>query len=86
MTAQNYFTRLKYIDQLIQDEMTGRPVELAEKVEVSERMIYRYIQNMKDMGAPLAYSIEKNSYIYTDRVSLKVEICYEKRKRIYRRK
>jgi predicted DNA-binding transcriptional regulator YafY len=79
MTAKKYFSRLKSIDQLIQIGETGRPKELAEKLKMSERMIYRYIQNLKDLGAPLEYDLERRSYIYTSKVSLKVEIAYEKK-------
>lgn len=81
MTAKKYFSRLKNLDQLIQDEGTGRPKELAEKLNMSERMIYRYIQNLKDLGAPLEYDAEKRSYVYTSNVSLKVEIAYEQKQR-----
>ncbi|MFL5754043.1 MAG: HTH domain-containing protein [Bacteroidia bacterium] len=81
MTATKYFSRLKTIDQLIQEEDTGRPKELAEKLNMSERMIYRYIQNLKDLGAPLEYDAQKESYIYTSKVSLRVEIAYETRRR-----
>ena len=36
------------IDQLIENQSTGTPDELARKVELSERAVYNYLKFMKE--------------------------------------
>lgn len=59
---------IERIDQLIRLKSTGNPKKLAEKFNVSESSIYRLIETIKDLGAPVEYSISHQSYIYTDGV------------------
>lgn len=70
MPTLKYINRLRKIDQLIQFEITGSPKELAEKIGVSERQIYRYIDNMLELGAEIKFNKILNSYVYTDNIEL----------------
>ncbi len=74
---KKYIQRLKNIDSLIQTQSTGSPKELAKKMNMSERMIYRYLHNLRGLGAPISYNYEKRSYMYTDNVFLKVAFEYQ---------
>lgn len=65
----NQIELIERIDQLIRLKSTGNPKKLAEKFEVSESSIYRLIETIKDLGAPVEYSISYRSYIYTDDVN-----------------
>ncbi len=56
---------IERIDQLIRLRATGNPKQLAERFEVSESSIYRMIETIKDLGAPVEYSISSQSYVYT---------------------
>lgn len=58
------FERLDRIDQLIRIKCTGTPAQLADKIGLSERSMYEYIRLMKEFGAPVVYSREKQSYCY----------------------
>ena len=68
MKIENYMNRIKQIDGLIRTGCTGSPGELAEKVGLSESMIYNYINYMRDVGAPIAYSKKQKTYYYLYRV------------------
>jgi predicted DNA-binding transcriptional regulator YafY len=58
------FQRLDRIDQLIRIKGTGTPAQLADKIGLSERSMYEYIRLMKEFGAPVVYSRERQSYYY----------------------
>lgn len=63
-----YIHRIERIDQLIRHKSTGSPKQLAQKLNVSERLIYRIISYMREMGAPISYCSHNQSYIYTSEV------------------
>lgn len=55
------------IHELITKKQTGTPKELANKIGVSERMIYNYISFMKEeLKAPIAYNNSLTQYYYTE--------------------
>jgi len=44
---------------------TGTPVELANKLAVSESSVYRRIQFLKEeIGAPILFDRDRGSYVY----------------------
>lgn len=61
---QKILNRLDRIDQLIRVKGTGTPAQLADKIGLSERSTYEYIRLMKNFGAPVVYSRERQSYYY----------------------
>lgn len=62
---------LERIDQLIRLKCTGTPKQLADKLEVSETTVYRILDTMKELDAPITYNIPRQSYIYEIPVSFK---------------
>lgn len=64
---------LERVDQLIRLRATGCPKEFAEKLEVSERKVYRIIRTLKDMGCPVVYDSYIGSYKYEIDGSLKIK-------------
>ncbi len=60
------YKRLKYIDLLISRSATGTPKNLAQKLNISEITVYRYIREMKELGAPIKYCRICSSYKYTE--------------------
>ena len=57
-----YREQLERIETLAKKNATGTPKELADRINVSERTIFRIIQNMKDFGIPIEYCRKTNSY------------------------
>ena len=64
MQALKFISRTKRLDTLIRRKSTGTPAQLANRLGVSEATIYRYIQELKFMGAPIKYCRERQSYKY----------------------
>ena len=62
MQFGNYQQRMEYLLELVQAERTGSPIKLASRLGVSERMIYRYIDELAMQRGEICYSRRKNSY------------------------
>ncbi|WEK35471.1 MAG: HTH domain-containing protein [Candidatus Pseudobacter hemicellulosilyticus] len=60
------FQRLERIDQLIRIKATGTPTELADKLGISERSVYEYLNLMKEFGAPIKFNSYRQSYYYDE--------------------
>lgn len=64
MTLFEQLKQIRRIDTLIQRKGTGTPEELARRLEVSRATVFRYIQALRDMGAPVSYCKSRQSYVY----------------------
>jgi predicted DNA-binding transcriptional regulator YafY len=63
------------IHELIEVELTGNPKDFAEKISVSERTIYNYLEFMKaELNAPIKYNNSKKSYYYNNECDLKFKL------------
>jgi predicted DNA-binding transcriptional regulator YafY len=58
------FDKLSYLDYLISTRATGTPEQLAQKLKVTERTVYNYLNIMKGLGAPVSYSNSRCTYFY----------------------
>jgi predicted DNA-binding transcriptional regulator YafY len=65
MMPKHYFNRLGHLNQLIMKKSTGSPIELAKKMNVSERTTYEYLEILKSLGAEIKYSRTRRSYYYS---------------------
>ncbi|OQP57083.1 hypothetical protein A3860_10985 [Niastella vici] len=61
---KHYFNRLQNIDRLIRVRGTGTPKQLAQRLHISESLLYEYLSFMKEQGAPIAYCKDRRSYYY----------------------
>lgn len=78
MPAMKYINRIKALDQLIRLRATGNPKELSEKIGITERQMYKYIDNLKELGAKIKFEKTLNSYIYESNEEL--IISYKQKK------
>lgn len=76
MNLNKYLSRLQKLDQLIRQNQTGTPKELAHKLGISERQAYNYIEEMKDLGLPVFYDRYRKSYCYEEPVQLSIDISF----------
>jgi predicted DNA-binding transcriptional regulator YafY len=53
------------LDDLIRKKATGTPLELAQKMALSERTIYHLIEELREYGASIVYNKFRGSYEYT---------------------
>ena len=74
---RKFFTRFERIDQLIRLKATGKPSELAERLEISESTLYEFIGLMKELGAPIEWDKELISYKYDPEGKMTVEFFPE---------
>ncbi|MDR1434243.1 hypothetical protein [Candidatus Endomicrobiellum devescovinae] len=61
---------MEYLDALIKRRATGCPRDIAQKLEISERSVYKMIGQMKDMGAPIVYDSYSKTYYYEEQGGL----------------
>jgi hypothetical protein len=55
--------KVKFFIHLIEKQRTGTPAELAEKLKVTERTIYSYVNILKnEMRAPIEYNKFRKTY------------------------
>ncbi|MBP6089739.1 MAG: HTH domain-containing protein [Crocinitomicaceae bacterium] len=55
--------KIKYFIHLIEKERTGTPSEVAQKLNVTERTIYYYLQILKnDLNAPIEFNKHRKTY------------------------
>ena len=73
MSVITYINRLKVIDQLIKLRMTGSPKKLSVKLEISERQVFRYIEDLKELGGEIEFNKTFNSYVYLTDKQLFIE-------------
>ena len=64
MSFQKYWERLRIIDHLIKKKRTGNPASLAQKLNISRSALFGLIKEMKELGFPVAWSEDYNSYFY----------------------
>ncbi len=66
MTTLERIHLLRRLDGLIQRKATGMPCELADRLNVSRASLFRYLNELKNLGAPLEYCRLRRSYFYSD--------------------
>lgn len=62
------------VHELIRKKATGTPRELAAKLDICERQVYRILEGLKDEGLPIHYSKTLRTYYYTAEVFMKFEL------------
>ena len=62
---------LERVDRLIRLRATGKPKKLAECLEVSEATVFRMIETMKELNAPVYYDVVQQSYAYSEPTEFK---------------
>jgi predicted DNA-binding transcriptional regulator YafY len=63
---RKFIQRFKRIDEIIQNKSSGTPLQLAERLEISESTLYEFIAVMKELGAPIQYDKFAQRYYYEE--------------------
>lgn len=71
MPLKKYLQKISYLHSLIQRKGTGCQKEFAKKANMSRSMLNEYLKEMKELGFPISYSKERNSYYYTENIKLR---------------
>lgn len=64
MNAIDIKAQIDRLNQLIKLKATGSPKELAQKLDTTERRVYRIIKQLKEMGCPIFYNKIRGSYCH----------------------
>jgi hypothetical protein len=59
---------IERIDQLIRLQATGSPEKFASRLGISKTKLYRVIDIMKQLNAPIQYDVAIQSFIYVEDV------------------
>ncbi len=65
-------TLIQRIDQLIRLQATGSAEDLAYRLGISKTKLYRVINLMKQLDAPIAYDFRAQSFVYEKAVGFTV--------------
>ncbi|GGD28398.1 HTH domain-containing protein [Hyunsoonleella pacifica] len=74
MKSIKHLERLQQLHQRIEQANTGTPKELARFMNISERLLYNLIEELKDFGAPISYNRRIKTYYYNDDYELQISI------------
>jgi predicted DNA-binding transcriptional regulator YafY len=66
MTYFDIAENLEKIKCLAAHNQTGTPLQLATKLQVSERTIQRMVQQLRDHSIPIHYNRFRNTYVLAD--------------------
>jgi transcriptional antiterminator len=70
MAGLKYYERTKLLIELIEKEKTGSPGELAKRLGVKERMVYRIMDDLKLMvDEEIIFCKNSKSYIFSKKDS-----------------
>jgi hypothetical protein len=72
MKCFDQFERLKRMHKLIKMQSTGRPADFAAKLSICQSYLHKLISEMKEEGAPIDYSINNQTYFYTEDYDLTI--------------
>jgi transcriptional antiterminator len=74
-----YLENLQRLIEAIEQKSTGNAREIAKKLNVSERMVYNYLDVLKnEFGAPIKYNRAIKSYFFTEEG--KIELKWQEEK------
>jgi predicted DNA-binding transcriptional regulator YafY len=76
--TRDALNRLERIDSLIRIKGTGTPIQLANRIGVSERCLYKYLNLMKEFGAPIKFCNSRQSYYYDEEGHFKITFRFKK--------
>lgn len=69
---KRFLERFRKIDYLISIRGTGNPAQLASKLEISESMVYEYLSVLRELGTPIGYDKDKQTYFYEKKGRFKI--------------
>jgi DNA-binding Lrp family transcriptional regulator len=72
MSIIDHIYLLERVHHHIEHKSTGTPREFAERLQISERKLYRILDELRDLGAIIAYNTDRSSYIYGNEVSINI--------------
>jgi predicted DNA-binding transcriptional regulator YafY len=70
MSYSEYLQKLIFLAELLEKEKTGTAGNLAKKLDVSRRTVFRHLDELRENGADISYSKSKKSYVLKNKFDL----------------
>ncbi len=81
-TMIQHITLIDRIDQLVRLQATGTPEALSTRLGISKTKLYRTINTMRALEAPILYDMSLQSYIYEEQVGFRFGFYEQINKRV----
>ena len=75
MSMHKQIERMRRMHGLIKFRRTGTPEQFAERLGISNSLLYRILGEMKAMGAPIHFCHQRQSYAYYEPVDFRLEFA-----------
>ena len=59
--------KLDYLVELINTESSGNPDVLSERISVSQRTLYRYLDCLKNLGYLFSFCSQRKTYYFVEK-------------------
>ena len=76
MSSIKILERLQRLHSLIEQECTGSPLELSQKLHISERSIYNLLDQLKNFNADIIYDRSRKTYYYQNDFKLQIHLSF----------
>lgn len=76
MTLKERIDLVRRLHSLILRKATGTPNELARKLGISPPSLFRYIETLREFGAPVAFCRVHQRYYYTEEFELDFNVKF----------
>ena len=74
MSLMDHIYLLQHMHDRIARASTGTPSAFAARLGISERKLYRILDELRDMGAVIVYNAERATYMYENEVDLSIRL------------
>ena len=69
--------KFQILSKLVREQKTGSPEELANRLNVSRRQLYNYLEEFRDLGMEISYSRRYNSFHFDNSKKLEIHFNLE---------
>lgn len=76
MKLIDHIERINRLHELIKHRRTGTPVELARRLELSQSMVFKVMEELKNKGVPIEYSRQLKTYYYSRQYLMNIKIDF----------
>jgi hypothetical protein len=83
MSLIDHIYLLQHVHDRITHKSTGTPKEFAARLGISERKLYRILDELRDLGAEIVYNVERTSYLYGNEVKLDIHLRINERDQLH---
>lgn len=74
MTTLKRIEKILQIHEVIKKEQTGSSSELSVRLNISQRTVQNYIDELRMFGATILYDRNRNTYYYTNDFSIEFHL------------